>query len=127
MLGKIREGSFCKSGIERIVIPKGVEEIEESVFCQCKGLTEVVFEDGSQLKKIGAWAFRGTRVESVAIPNSVVEIQDSALRDCKNLKEVVFEAGSVLKKIGNRAFYDCTSLRNILFPDGLETIGTICF
>ena len=43
------------------------------------------------------------------------------------MKEVVFEAGSALKKIDNYAFYKCTSLRNIQFPDGLETIGVKCF
>ena len=46
---------------------------------------------------------------------------------CLNLKEVVFEAGNALKKIGNYTFSSCTSLRNIQFPDGLETIGIGCF
>ena len=32
MLKKIHVGSFCESGIERIVIPKEVEEIENSAF-----------------------------------------------------------------------------------------------
>ena len=62
MLKKIGKGSFCKSGIERVVIPKGVEEIEESAFRQCKWLTEIVFEDGSKLKKIGALALCGTGI-----------------------------------------------------------------
>ena len=80
MLERIGKGCFCKSGIERIVIPKGVEEIQRSAF-----------------------------------------------RECENLKEVVFEAGSVLEKIGNHAFCGCISLKNIQFPDGLETIGVECF
>ena len=36
-------------------------------------------------------------------------------------------AGSALKKIGSWAFRNCTSLKNIKFPDGLETIGSYCF
>ena len=43
------------------------------------------------------------------------------------MKEVVFEAGSVLKKMGSSAFYDSKNLRNIQFPDGLDTIGIDCF
>ena len=80
MLEKIRELSFYESGIEKIVIPKGVEEI-----------------------------------------------QDRAFEYCRNLRKVVFEEGSVLKKIGNVAFCNCTNLKNVQLPDGLETIGICCF
>ena len=57
MLRKIGEGSFYKSGIKRITIPKGVVEIQEGTFRECESLTEVVFEAGSALKKIGDYAF----------------------------------------------------------------------
>ena len=63
----------------------------------------------------------------MVIPSSVVEISDSAFEECKSLKEVVFGAGSALKKICSWAFWKCTSLRNIQFPDSLETIGKYCF
>ena len=33
----------------------------------------------------------------------------------------------MLKKIGNWAFWECKNLKNIRFPDGLETIGKDCF
>ena len=76
---------------------------------------------------IGKGSFCESGIERIVIPKSVEEIQDSAFEFCKSLKDVAFEAGSTLKKIDNFAFLGCTSLRNILFPDGLEAIGTNCF
>ena len=46
-LEKIESGCFYKSGIERIIIPRSVEEIQDSAFGYCKNLKEVVFEEGS--------------------------------------------------------------------------------
>ena len=57
MLEKIGNGSFCKSGIKRIVIPKGVVKIQAGAFGDCENLRVVVFEAGSLLKKIGDRAF----------------------------------------------------------------------
>ena len=61
MLEKVRKGSFFESGIERIVIPKSVLEIQDSAFRNCTYLRDVVFKAGSALKKIGNDAFRSCK------------------------------------------------------------------
>ena len=40
---------------------------------------------------------------------------------------MIFEEGSALKKIGESAFWNCSLLRNINLPEGLEYIGEHCF
>lgn len=86
ILEKISFRSFCNSGIERIVIPKGVAEIPEGAFYECTRLKEVAFEEESRLKTIGARAFNG----------------------CRNLANVILPEG--LETIGYNAFYYCESL-----------------
>ena len=50
-----------------------------------------------------------------------------AFCECRNLREVVFEKRSRLKKIGQSAFQNCSRLRSISLPEGLESIGRYCF
>jgi hypothetical protein len=38
---------------QRVVISRMVTEIGEKCFCKCRSLSEIVFEEGSNLKKIG--------------------------------------------------------------------------
>ncbi len=66
-------------------------------------------------------------VTEVRIPKSVIEISDSAFFGMKNLKKVVFEEGSQLKYIAEYAFKNCTSLTEIVLPDGLEYCGIYAF
>ena len=102
MLKKIGKGSFWKSGIERVVIPKGVEEIEESAFWRCEGLTEVVFGDGSQLKKIGGCAFCGcTRQKNIQFPDGLETIGIGCFRN-SGIEDVVLPAS--VKEVGAGAF-----------------------
>ena len=72
--------SFCNAGIERIAIPKNVEEISESAFEECENLREVVFEEGSRLSTIWNYAFKY----------------------CRHLAKIEFPEG--LKSIGVGAF-----------------------
>ena len=85
----------------------------------------LVVPDGTEV--IISCRYKETDYERVFVPKSVKEIQSDAFRGCWNLKKVVFEAGSALKKIGDYAFCNCTVLKNVQLPDGLETIGTDCF
>ena len=46
-LEKLGAYCFSNSGIEKIVIPKGVKELQNSAFRDCESLKDVVFEDNS--------------------------------------------------------------------------------
>lgn len=85
----------------------------------------LVVSDGTTAIEVDQYKERD--LERVFIPKSVVEIRDSAFRGCKDLRKVVFEVGSRLKTIGNGAFYQCSGLTAIDFPEGLERIGMFAF
>lgn len=65
-----------------------------------------------------------TALEEVVIPSSVKEIGGNAFHGCSNLKSVSLSPG--LKRV-YAAFSNCTSLKNISFPDSVEYIGSNVF
>lgn len=93
----IAAGCFYNTGIEGIVVPKSVTLISKCAFQDCKKLAEVVFEEGSRLRKIGEYAFY----------------------DCTNLKSINLQEG--LEEIGLRAFTN-SRLESIAFPKSLRVI-----
>lgn len=95
MLEKIGPDGFCGSGIENIIIPKNVSEIQERAFENCQSLKKVIFEKGNRLMTVG----------------------DSIFRGCKSLVEICLPEG--LKSIEKYAFLGCESLKGIQLPDGL--------
>ena len=94
-LEKIGLDGFCGSGIENIIIPKNVSEIQARAFENCRNLKEVIFEKGNKLETVGEEVFRY----------------------CKSLAEIRLPEG--LKSIGDDVFLGCESLKGIRLPDGL--------
>ena len=77
-------------------------------------------------RKFGMWAFwQCTSLESVALPSSVTEINERAFGDCSNLREVVFNEG--LENTGMGAFGQCTSLESVVLPSSNTIIHTLAF
>ena len=81
---------YKEKAIERVFIPKSVREIQDSAFEDCKSLREVIFEEGSRLKKIGVCCFCESGLEEIVIPSSVTGLERSAFSSCKSLKKVTF-------------------------------------
>lgn len=101
---KVVERNFIKeedkSEITKIILPEGVEEIENNTF-QC-------------LKNLS----------SVELPNSLKKIGASAFSYCKKLENVKF--GSDLEVI-NEGVFAGTNLKIIDLPDSVEKIGLFAF
>jgi hypothetical protein len=67
--------SFKDTGIISVFIPKTVLCICNEAFNSCKNLTNVQFEDGSKLEKVGAWAFHCcTSLRNIDFPASITNI-----------------------------------------------------
>ena len=143
-LTSIGKSAFRESGLQSIEIPASVETIGNGAFYNCKALTTVTFEKGSQLKKIQGGVdndivcgtfMRCTSLTSIEIPASVETIESTAFSYCKALTTVTFEKGSQLKTIQGDvynnivygAFLHCTSLTSIEIPASVETIESIVF
>ena len=116
------EAFYACEGLKKITIPSEVTTIGYQAFMHCKNLTTVELNDG--LREMGTRAFANTSVTEISIPENVTEM-DSAFSDVKTLKHAAF-AGSRLE-IPDRAFYFCSGLETIDFPDGLTEIGTEAF
>jgi len=89
--------------IENVVIPEGVEYIDDFMF------------------------EKFTNLKSISIPASVIDIGRFAFSNCTSLEKVIIAEGSELEIIDDLAFYQCTSLKSIMLPSGLLYIGVTAF
>ena len=105
-LEKISPKGFCRTGLEKIVIPKSLTEIRESAFEGCESLREVVFEEGSRLETIGARCFSGCGLEEITLPASVRFYFSS-----NGIEEVSLP--STLRKIYEKVFENCKQLKKV--------------
>lgn len=124
-----------------VVIPDGVTEIGEKVFKENNTLKSVSFPESLQIIGIEAFA-NCSGLTAVTIPSGVKEIRFCAFDWCKNLKEVRIcdlEAwckiafGGAYANCGNplsagaSLYVDGKELKDLLVPEGVETIGNYAF
>lgn len=110
--------------LESIVIPEGIERIDEEAFVQCSKLKTVTLP--STLTEIGSSAFSScSSLESVNIPDGVEIIGSYAFSYCYDLKSATI-SGSV-KSFGNSAFTYCTSLESVTICAGVTAIPDSAF
>lgn len=79
--------------------------------------------DGKTVTTIGEYAF-SDGVTSVSIPESVKTIQDYAFYNCYSLEDIEFSEG--LTYIGKEAFYSC-NIQALHLPETLEEIDDYAF
>ena len=96
------------SSIKEIVLGEGVTSIGSSAFKDCSSLTAITISES--VTNIGNHAFSGcSSLTAIKIPKSVTSIGD---RD-----NIGFSCG---------VFDDCTSLKEVVFEDGSETLAVGC-
>ena len=100
----IRTGLFYECDkLYSVIIPNGVQKIEDYAFYNCTGLTE-----------------------KLIIPNSVQTIGDNAFWNCNEL--AALELGIGVQSIGEWAFSHCEGLTGTLvIPNSVTTIGRFAF
>ncbi len=123
-------GAFHGSGITQLKIPERVKRLDEYVFEDCYNLTSITLPEG--LVSIGDNAFYSCgKLEEIYIPSTVEKIGCDCFNDCNKLKSVIFEKNiqqeTQLKQIGEGAFEDCTALKTIRLPYGLDKIESSMF
>ena len=110
--------------VTSIVLPEGIESIEDSAFFKCHGLRNIQLP--LTLKRMGQQAFdECTALVELSIPEGITEIPSFFAYYCTSLQKVVLP--STIKTIGQDAFRGCESLYEIHLPDGLETIKNGAF
>jgi len=115
-LETIGVGTFAKTRITSINIPASIKAIQGSydngAFQNCKSLSVVTFESGSQLTSIGQYTFYAAdMITSITIPASVTDIGNSAFDSNSNLREFILNRSDTqLTTIGSSIFYSVYSL-----------------
>lgn len=84
-------------------------------------LSSVKLPEG--MTSIGGYAFRGTQIWKIDIPSTVTSIGQYAFANTR-LSEITFPENSVLNTIGYAAFYQCTSLKEFIMPNTVNTLST---
>ena len=115
----IQTEAFCRSGLEEITLPEGLERIADGAF-RDSGLKMIRLP--KTLRSIGAESFAGTRLQSVDLPGSLPIIPEGAFERCGALKTVRIREG--VRALGPRAFSFCPALETVELPDSLTEIST---
>ena len=116
--------NFQCTKLEKVILPKSLEEIGGSSFANLIELKEVVIPEG--VTRIGYNAFEDCQnLKKVTLPKSLLEIGDDAFAGCTELKDIIFP--NELKRIGARAFNGCVKFTKIVIPDSVKFIGTNAF
>lgn len=111
-----------------------VKSIGKGAFSGCTGITEFAPGEGSQLgsqlERIGAFAFEKSWLSSVDLSNTkVIDIDAGAFSGCVRLDSFTFSAE--IENIGVNAFDGCAALEDdgIHIPDGatIKWIGDFAF
>jgi len=122
-LTTIGKAAFAFSDIIKVSIPSRVVEIKESTFYNCESLSEIEF--GSNVKKIGDFAFSNTNVSNVNFSGQITTVGKYAFADCSNLSRV--NLSPILSTIGDKAFFNCSSIKTIDLPKYLSELGKDVF
>ena len=105
---------FPRAKTGHITIPDSVRNILSMSFYECSELTSVTI--GSSVTSIGDNAFSGcSGLKSLTIPDNITNIGPSAFSDCTGLESIIFADNINLSpyREPERMFYNCTSLTSV--------------
>ena len=103
------------------------EVIETSRYC-FRGCTKLIIAYLPRtMKRINEDMFYDTGITSLTVPRSVEFLDYAAFSRMTALKDLVFEDGSKLKNIGSLLMNECHSIRKIVLPLHILSIGSMFF
>ena len=137
-MGELPNHAFYQcSALERIVLPQTTKTIRKSIFLECSSLTEVLIPDG--VTDIAAFAFANcSSMEALTLPDSIERIGYQAFCDCTSLQSINIPKnwnecptsntdGTVNSDGCGHIFQNCSSLENIVLPEGMINVPKYAF
>ena len=108
----IGNSAFRYTSLKNVEISNNVTYLGEYAFQNCNQLSEITFEENSQLTEIKSNTFAYCdALTSIEIPTSVTHIRNNAFYDCDGF--VDFELHDSIAYIGSWAFEYCDNLENV--------------
>lgn len=101
-----------------------IENIPDYAFEGLSKLSWLKLPEG--LKTIGQYAFKSTQIFAIEIPSTVTTIGYMAFANTR-LNKVKFRDNSQLTTINRGAFYNCSSLVEVIMPNSVTTVGEYAF
>ncbi len=118
---------YVHDGFIDVEVPSDVEVIGCRAFVDDNqywhNIRNIILPEG--LKEIGVDAITCGAIKSIKIPNSVEIIDKYAFSGCSSLEEVVLPEGLV--EIRRGLFNECTALKRIVFPNSVRIISMDAF
>ncbi|MBQ3182141.1 MAG: leucine-rich repeat protein [Clostridia bacterium] len=117
-------GGFAFSGcgsLKHISIGKSVRYIHDYAFEACNEVKSI--EIGPSVQEIGYGAFAG--VKCMEVVDEIKYIGNYLIYGTTDATEVEVREGTIA--IAERAFCDCTRLREVRLPSSLKSIGSVAF
>ena len=109
--------------LKTIIYPRTTTVIPNMNYKNCKIENVIIPNNVSRSVTISTQVF-GNSIKTLVLgdvdPNGTSKIEEQAFLNCNNLTSVDFGFG--WKTIGRQAFMDCTALKEITLPEGLEKI-----
>ena len=100
-------------------------------------LSEITAESGCPYKVVGGVLYTADMTElvfcpaslsgEVSVPSTVTKIHPRAFLNCGKITSVSFASNSALTAIGDFAFYNCKSIKNVVLPSGVVSVGEGAF
>jgi len=98
-------------GLEKVILPDSVEEIEDRAFHKCEGMTEINFPEG--LHTIGKDAFLACRgLEEVTLPSTIRVLGEYVFYNADNIKTLRILTSQENVTLGNK-WYPTSAGRDI--------------
>ena len=116
------QGVFEDTVIESVYIPSSVRSLGTSTFAHCTKLKQVEFAKGCGITALNGNVFEGCTALIRIDLSPLTELKGTyyTFRDCTSLKEIIFPEGMIL--IDDGSFLNCSALQSLYLPDSLEKI-----
>ncbi len=137
---KINNYTFYNSHLETVFVPASVKTIGNGSFKDCSGITNIEFEEGSQLESIGKRAFEiCNNLYEIKIPSGVKTIGEDAFSTCHNIAAVYIEDLTAWMNIDfenydsnplaniAKLYVNYLPLTNLVIPDNVDQIKDYTF